>query len=247
MLVLAIDTSTLQGAIGWVKLKQKDATWFVEAFAECSSPAVPGHAETLLQRIGHVLAYGGYGAGDVELLVFGKGPGTFTGLRIGLSTVKGLGLADNTSVIGISSLEALAFTRNLPGLVAPMIDARRNELYGALYNTTMSEGWPQTELILDEQVGSFDAIMDALAGLDLSAPMAFTGNGVGPYRRQITERFASRAIILPKPCWAPSPFWMARIGHGRFLQAGSDDIDTIVPVYLREPDARLPDGKLRKL
>ena len=247
MLVLAIDTSTLQGAIGWVKLTQNGATWSVESFAECSSPAVPGHAETLLQRVGHVLAYGGYGARDVDLLVFGRGPGTFTGLRIGLSTVKGLGLANGIPVIGISSLEALAFSGNLPGLVATMIDARRNELYAALYNTTVSEGWPRTELILDEQVGSFDAIIDALAGLDLSASMVFTGNGVGPYRGQITERFPSRAIVLPKTCWAPSPFWMARIGHERFLATGSDDIDTIVPVYLREPDARLPGGKLRKL
>jgi tRNA threonylcarbamoyladenosine biosynthesis protein TsaB len=247
MLVLAIDTSTLQGAIGWVKLKPNDIAGSVEAFAECSAPAKPGHAETLLHRVAQILSYGGYEARDVELLVFGKGPGTFTGLRIGLSTVKGLGLADNIPVIGMSSLEALAFSVNMTGVVAPLIDARRSELYGALYETVMSDGWPRTKRILDEQVGSFEGIIDTLGSPDLPSPIVFTGNGVGPYRRQIAERFGSRAIVLPKTHWAPSPFWMARIGYGRFLEAGSDDIDTIVPVYLREPDARLPDDKLRKL
>ncbi len=219
----------------------------VEAFAECSAPAKPGHAETLLQRITQILSYGGYGAGDVELLVFGKGPGTFTGLRIGLSTVKGLGLTNNIPMIGISSLEVLAFSMNMTGVVAPLIDARRNELYGALYETVICDGWPQTKCILDEQVGSFEAIIDALDSSDLPHPIAFTGNGVGPYRRQIAERLGSQSIVLPETQWAASPFWMARIGYRRFLEAGADDIDAIVPVYLREPDARLPDDKLRKL
>ena len=126
MLVLAIDSSTLLGSVAW--FNSQDG-----AFAECTTPARPGHAETLLKRIETVLSFGGYGAADLALIAFGRGPGTFTGLRIGLASAKGLAIGGGAPIIGISSLEALAFSTRLEGLVACVIDAKRNEPFGALY------------------------------------------------------------------------------------------------------------------
>ena len=139
MLVFAIDTATLQGSLGFVKLESDVPHSPVFRFATLSAPAVPGHAETILERMETVLSYGGYVLKDVDLLVFGRGPGTFTGVRIGLSTVKGIALALDKPVIGVSSLEAIALASGREGLVASLIDAKRKELFAALFRVSISD------------------------------------------------------------------------------------------------------------
>ncbi|MCP4604237.1 MAG: tRNA (adenosine(37)-N6)-threonylcarbamoyltransferase complex dimerization subunit type 1 TsaB [Proteobacteria bacterium] len=242
MLVLALDTATLVGSIGWVCTTDSSSEASIEAFAECAAPARPGHAETLLPRMNEILAWGGYRVQDVDLVVFGRGPGTFTGLRIGLSTVKGLALALDVPAIGISSLEALAFSIRRDGLVATLIDARRSELFGALFEVAHPSGWPVATPIIEEWVGPSNEVIAELARRVESTDVFAVGGGIAPYRQDIIRGLGSSATILPEQSWAASAFWMARIGLKRFLERGPDDLDAIDPVYLREPDARLPGG-----
>lgn len=244
MLIFAIDTATLQGSFGWVKTADAAAKSTVSSYATLSAPAIPGHAETVLRRVEDVLSYGGYTLKDIDLLVYGRGPGTFTGVRIGLSTVKGIALACDKPIIGISSLEAVALSAECSGLTAALIDARRGELFAALYDVSISaDGRPLATPVLDEWVGPARTVIDRIADTAAASNVYVTGNGVAPYRDFVTESL--NATLLPETAWAPSPFWMCRIGHMRYQFKGADDLASVEPVYLREPDARLPSVKQR--
>jgi len=239
MLVFALDTSTLIGSVGWVCMNEDAASLKKE---ELIAPAQPGHAETLLPRVEEVLARGNYRVEDINLIAFGRGPGTFTGLRIGQSTVKGLAIAHNIPIIGISSLEALAFSTKKQGVVATVIDARRSELFGALYKTEIQNGLPIAMPIVDQWVGPAKEVIDTLAKKAPTNRVFVTGNGIEPYRQEIIDSFGENGTILSKEHWAPGPVEMAKVGYERFLKNGSDDIDSVEPVYLRKPDAKLPNS-----
>ncbi len=243
MLVFALDTSMLQGSMGWVHIDEKSPAKTVLAHACVSAPAVPGHAETLISRMESTLAFGGFTLKDVGLIVYGRGPGTFTGIRIGLSTVKGAALTLGIPILGISSLEATAFSAFRNGLVASLIDAKRKELFAALYRAEITEeGRPLLTPMLEEWVGPASEVIERIAAHAAASTVFVTGNGAAPYRHLICE--ALNASVLPESAWVPSPFWMCKIGYTRFQYKGPDDLDTVEPVYLREPDARLPAVKL---
>jgi len=240
MIILALDTSTLQGSVGWVRLGGEAADAPVESYAEGTASAGPGHAETLLTRIAELLAFGEIGAADVDLLVYGRGPGTFTGLRIGLATVKGLALPFSTPIIGLSSLEALALSAPGEGLVATLIDARRSELFAALWRLERRDGVPVAVPVLPERVAPAAEIAEEL-GREIGERRALViGNGVAPYLESIEANVGAQTEVVIDRHLAPNAYWMARIGWERFLANGPDDLDGSEPTYLREPDARLP-------
>ena len=111
MITLALDTSTLFGSVAWVRTGGGDPSSPrppVEGYADTAARARPGHAETLIARIDETLGAGGLCLDDVDLVVYGRGPGTFTGLRLGLATAKGITLGRGVPLVGVSSLAALA-------------------------------------------------------------------------------------------------------------------------------------------
>jgi tRNA threonylcarbamoyl adenosine modification protein YeaZ len=236
MLVLAIDTSTAVSAVGWVEVDAAASRPDASRFARLVAPADPGHAETLLSRMTAALATGGYALADVGLLAVGRGPGTFTGLRIGLGTAKGLALAHGTPLVGISSLEALALSTGVEGPVAPLIDARRGELYAAIYDVRCEDGRPVARLVQEEQVVRPEALAAALGVAAFPSRIRFAGNGALRYAGAV------RALgeLLPAAAAAPDPCRMALLGLERFLRDGPEDAAAIAPNYLREPDAKLP-------
>jgi len=236
MLVLAIDTSTSMSAVGWVEADAGTPNPVATRFARLVAPAEPGHAETLIDRMTAALATGGHTLAEVGLLVFGRGPGTFTGLRIGLGTAKGLSLSLGTPLVGISSLEALAISAGAEGPVAPLIDARRGELYAALYDVRFDACRPVARLTRAEQVVTPESLG---AALDLGACQSrvrFVGNGAVRY----ADTVRPLGDLLPLATSAPDPYRMALVGLERYLRDGPQDAAALEPTYLREPDAKLP-------
>jgi tRNA threonylcarbamoyladenosine biosynthesis protein TsaB len=232
MLVLSFDTSTPMSAVGWAELDASGSRPEAVRFASFVAPAEPGHAETLLDRMLAALSSGGFALKDVELLAFGRGPGTFTGLRIGLGTAKGLALAFGTKLVGISSLEALALSAGSNGLVAPLIDARRGELYAALYDVR-TEG---ATLVAGEQVVRPEGLADLLRPHAAAGPIRFVGNGA----RRYPEAVRALGELAPLDASVADPLRLALAGALRFLARGADDPLALEPSYLREPDAKLP-------
>ncbi len=244
MLVFSIDTSTLHGAFGFAVVDETSSLQNVSSFAVCKAPAVPGHAETAIQRAQEVLKSGGFCLGDVDLFVFGRGPGTFTGVRIGLSTVKGSALVGNKPIIGISSLEATALSSGRQGRVAVLVDARRGELFASVYDVLWdAEGAPSTKDLSGEWVGKVDSVIERIAN-EYGTTLSFAvGSGLKPYREKIQSKL--HTDLLGENYWTPCPFTMCKIGAARFLANGPDDLDSTEPVYLREPDAKLPSVALK--
>lgn len=213
----------------------------VRDFAKMTAPAAPGHAETLVQRIEYILSTGGCTVRDVDLFVCGHGPGTFTGLRIGLSTIKGLALAWDKPIVGISSLEALAFSAPVEGAVATLIDARRGELFAGVYEVARGGDWPDAKSLVPEWVAPASEVVARLKDHVKTGPLFLVGNGVGPYTDLIRRECRGEAwVILPPEHWVPDPVTMSLAGLKRFLDRGSDDLNGAEPVYIREPDAKLP-------
>ena len=126
MLTLGIDTSAVTASAALVS----DG----EVVSECSVTGALTHSEHLVPMINDVLAFAGKRIGDVSLFAVNAGPGSFTGLRIGVSTVKGLAFAGGVPCAAVSTLEALAM-RLAPysSVLCPVMDARRNEFYNALF------------------------------------------------------------------------------------------------------------------
>ncbi|HWP35399.1 MAG TPA: tRNA (adenosine(37)-N6)-threonylcarbamoyltransferase complex dimerization subunit type 1 TsaB, partial [Thermodesulfobacteriota bacterium] len=126
MKVLAIESSTPQAAVALVDGER--------LLAEMRVATRTGQAERLLPAIDRILGDSGVGLRDLEGLAVAMGPGSFTGLRIGLATVKGLAAALGLPVAGVPSLDALAWQVPWPAWpVVALLDARRGELYGARF------------------------------------------------------------------------------------------------------------------
>ncbi|MFO8070302.1 MAG: tRNA (adenosine(37)-N6)-threonylcarbamoyltransferase complex dimerization subunit type 1 TsaB [Polyangia bacterium] len=237
MLVLAFDTSTRLGSVGCLSAPEDGR----ERYAELTAPADPGHAETLVPRLESILAAGGFGFDQVDLVAFGRGPGTFTGLRIGASTAKGLSRGLGIPLVGVSSLEALAVSSGREGLVATLTDARRGEVYAALWRVMRRGGRAVAEPLVEERVlepGAARSMLEAAAG---GKPLLLVGDAL----RRYGEQLGDCGTPSEPPTVAPRAICVADLGAARFAERGGDDPAAVEPVYLRAPDARLPARRLR--
>jgi tRNA threonylcarbamoyladenosine biosynthesis protein TsaB len=155
------------------------------------------------------------------------GPGLFTGLRVGLATAGALARARGIPAVGVKSLEALAYPyRRCPRLVASIVDARRGEVYWALYE---SDGASLNEARAPE-VASPAQVAASLA--ELAEPLA-VGDGALRYRGLFAE--AGAALAGPAEAW-PSPLAVAELGAGLLAAGGSRGLK---PLYLRRADVRI--------
>lgn len=171
------------------------------------------HAEELTPLLARTVAKAGAAFSDVERFVVDVGPGRFTGLRVGLATVRTLALATNTPVIGITSLEILAWAEPSRPLVA-VIDARRAEVFQQRFDHGMTATGPAT-------VGRPDDLAAAAVGATV------VGDGADRY----AELYGSGLLVGR----APSAADMIGAAAGRPARPGRE----IAPCYLRDPDVQI--------
>jgi len=231
MKILAFDTATrattvaLDGVDGAV----------LEGRHDPPPGARPGHATELLPLAAHLLERGQVGWGDLDRIAAGIGPGTFTGLRIGIATARALSRAQGIPLIGISTLQSLALNaRSLPmgaGLdcVVAVLDARRGEVFAASWRREEIED-AQSALI---SPGAFlpQALVQALG--ELAGTSLAIGDGAVQFR-QVLER--SGAFV---PEDDSELHRVTAVGHCRLARRlhGAEP-DQVRPQYLRAPDAR---------
>ena len=181
----------------------------------------PAHAAELLPAIVRVMEEADVGFGDLDAIAVGVGPGTFTGLRIGVATARTLAKANDLPVRAVSSLAALA--AGMDGEVRlPLIDAKRNEVYAALFEGE-EERWPPSAL-------GVEALLERLRDAAIT-PLA-AGDGSLRFRDELE---AAGVAVAP----ADSPLHVVSAGHlcRRALAAPDTAPEQVVPDYLREPDA----------
>lgn len=226
MLILAVDCATK--SIGLALLNED------EVCAEFYLKLGRHHTEILLPALDKLFLLTGHEPGEVDLLACTVGPGSFTGLRIGVSTVKGLALAMARPVVGVSTLEALAFNA-LPfrGLICSMLDARRNQVYASLYRMGPA-GLPEAtipERLVD--VGHF------LCSLD-QEEVVFLGDGAIRHEKLIGEVLKERAVFCGSSQQRLLASSVGLIGLHRYRNGEVLDTQTFAPSYLRlsEPETR---------
>lgn len=224
MKILAVDTATPTCSVAIIDDE--------DLVCELSLGRGGTHSAHLLGLIQSALGAARMAAAEVDGFGVTIGPGSFTGLRIGLGVVKGLAFAHGRPAVGVSSLEALAHPfSGWPGLVCPLLDARRGEVYYNRFGTGSAGFGPRAA----DAVGSVE---EALAGL--AEPCLFVGDGARLYRDRILSgagalaRFSGEGGDLIR---ASAVGALARV---RLLADPFSDAGRLVPRYVRRADARDP-------
>ncbi|RJQ49506.1 MAG: tRNA (adenosine(37)-N6)-threonylcarbamoyltransferase complex dimerization subunit type 1 TsaB [Nitrospiraceae bacterium] len=224
MKILAIETATLAGSIAILD----DTTGLV---GEVRVDVRIAHAERLMPSLEWLLKTSGVSINDIDVFALSIGPGSFTGLRIGLSTVKGLSYATDKPIVPVPTLDA--FARTMPfcsRLICPMLDARKNEVYAALYR------WDGNtcDKILPETVISPAELLHLV-----HEPVVFTGDGARMYREVISEGLQENAFFAPPSKMSPSASAVAEIAVEQMKQGKIADPVSLTPLYIRRSEAEI--------
>jgi tRNA threonylcarbamoyladenosine biosynthesis protein TsaB len=188
------------------------------------------HAEILTPAIEFVCAQADIGLDEIGLVAVDVGPGLFTGMRVGLAAGKALALALRVPMIGISSLDLLAFPhRRSDRVVVPVIDARKGEVFYAMYRQVPG-GLQQ---VGPPQVGPVDELVADL--LARSQEALCVGDGALRYRSEILDGFHCEIADDAHPSAGP----LVQLAHARALREEWVSPADIRPVYLRQPDAQI--------
>ena len=215
MLILAFESSAKAASVA---LLREGA--LVSQYSQCSGLT---HSRTLLPMAEDLLKNTETKLSEVDLFAVAHGPGSFTGVRIGVSTVKGLAWACDKPCVGVSTLEAMAWHGlSAGGLICPVMDARRQQVYNALFE--IRDGAPRR--LCKDQALSLEELAGELKALD--RPAFLVGDGT-----ELTELYLNAAGI---PCrMAPENLrWQSAWGvamAARDKKSGS--ADDLLPVYLR--------------
>lgn len=227
MKVLTLDTS---GNCSSVALSDGGAL-----LGECILGYDRCHSGRLLDAVSRLLRAAGLAPSGLDAYAVSLGPGSFTGVRVGIATVKGLALATSKPVVGFSSLAMLAM--NLPFSafpVAPLFDARKGEVYAGLYRCGALPEALIPDAVLPPQ--SFLAKIDG--------PTIFLGEGAVRYRELIRSTLGERALFAPWHLDQPRAAAGATIALDLLLRGGSTPLARLNPTYLRASEAEL--AKLRR-
>lgn len=189
------------------------------------------HAKSIMDAVGALLSLAGLNVQSVDAFAATKGPGSFTGLRIGISTIKGLAMAVGKPLVGVSSLAVLAHqASSTHELVCPMLDARRKEVYWSLYRHEN-----QSLVALEpEHVGPAESVPAHIHG-----PCLFIGSGARVYQEVLQKQLAHPAQWVPQVHDALDPGFLAVLAWRKIQEGQMDDVKTFAPHYLRRSDAEM--------
>jgi len=230
MKVLAIETSTPAGGVALLDGDQ--------LVGEYTLNIRTTHSERLLAAVDRLLQDAGWTPEALEGLAVAVGPGSFTGLRIGISTVKGLAFSLKIPVAAVSTLEAMAwalpFARHA---VCPVLDARKAEVYAALFN------WEGERLVRDweDQAMSPEELCRRLAeaAAPSAGPVIFVGDGVRVYGARFREQLGPLVLFAPAARQLPSAACVGELGSARLRAGEVMDPVALAPCYLRPSEAEL--------
>lgn len=189
------------------------------------------HSVLLMPMIEQLLKETALPISDVDGFVVSKGPGSFTGLRIGMATVKGLALGSQKPVIAVSSLDALAyniFTEE--GIICSLMDALRGNVYYCLYKVESGN----IKAIKEISTCSLEELIEELKGY--KDKIYFVGDGATIHRAALASSLEEHAFA-PLHLNYPKASSLGELGLKLLLEGKEDDLNTLAPIYLRRPQA----------
>jgi tRNA threonylcarbamoyladenosine biosynthesis protein TsaB len=233
MVILGIETSTKTCSIALTDgEKIRD---------EISLHLGLSHSEKLIPLIDEILKRNGKAIEDIDGIAVSIGPGSFTGIRVGVSTARGLAQSLNIPLVGIPSLDALAFGVGTSGeVVCPMIDALRREIYSALY-----EG---RKRLTRHQLIGIENWLERLK--EKRETILFLGEAVDIYENLIKDFLKKKARIVKKEKRYASAAKVAELGREKLGSGEGKKYDEVFPLYIRRPEAEVKweeKEKMRKI
>lgn len=223
MKILAVDTATKSCSVAIIDRSA--------LLAEKALVVNQTHSKHLMGMIDSVMKMAGLKISDLDGFAVTKGPGSFTGLRIGISAVKGLSAASGKPLVGVSTLDALAFPFSMSSyLICPLLDAYRGEVYVSLYrfkNGTLKEKSSEKALSPEKLIQ------------DIKEECLFVGNGAISYKSIIKEKMGKTAHFSLSSQNEIRASTVANLSVNRFINNDTDDTANFVPHYIRKSDAEM--------
>lgn len=224
MIILGIETATpTGGAALWVDGR---------IVAQARNDGQLSHSQRLMPGVQQILWDAKLQLSQVDGIAVSIGPGSFTGLRIGLAVAKALAHFENKPVLAVPTLEALAMRFAREGmLLAPLLDARRSEVFGAMFR---SDGTGRLERLSPDVVESPEVFIERL-----QAPCIVGGPGAIRYHDLLQDGLNGRVEFAAEDANEPSAAVVAEIGARKLAAAQTANVLTLEPVYVRKSDAEL--------
>lgn len=223
MRILGIESSSLVASVAIVE----DGVTMAEYTANFKKT----HSQTLLPMIDQMVSLLGIELSTIDAIAVSGGPGSFTGLRIGSATAKGLGLALDKPLIHIPTLDAMAY--NLYGagaLICPIMDARRNQVYTGIYRFETDFETVRAQDAMD--MGDLIRILE-----DMGEPVIFLGDGVPVFKKQIEETMTVPFRLAPAHVNRQRAAAVAALGAVYFAEGKTETAAEHCPDYLRKSQA----------
>jgi len=224
MIVLGIDTSTQVNTIALLQ----DGQLLCETVLNTNK----NHSQRLMPMIDVLLKEAELRIESIDGVAVASGPGSFTGLRIGMTTGKALAWSLSKPVVGISSLDGIAFNaQGVAGTICPILNARRNQVYTALYKMDTGEL---------ERISDYMAVepLELIKQLQSHEQVILLGDGVEEFASIFAESLGDRLMIPTSANRLPRASHIAYLGWKRLLKGEIDDAVNLAPLYVREADAK---------
>lgn len=225
MKILALDSS---GLVASVAIVQDD-----NLIAEYTTNYKKTHSQTLLPMLDEVVRMTETDKKSFDLLAVAAGPGSFTGLRIGSATVKGLALAWDIPVVAVPTLEALAYNAwGSRRIICPIMDARRRQVYTGLYRFDKDD---KMEVLMDQVPMDIDELIEVLG--DRGEEVLFVGDGIDVYADTIRQKMTVPFSFAPAHMNKQRAGSVAVAAKKRYEEGIYTSGDDFTPEYLRQSQA----------
>ncbi len=186
------------------------------------------HSQSIMPMIDFMLKQTELSINDIDGFAVAVGPGSFTGVRIGVATIKALAHPFNKPCIPVSTLEALAFNvAPFDGIICPLLDARRNQVYTATFLNS--------ERLTEDRAVSVEELIDELKSSDKN--IIFVGDGIGAYGDEIKSALGDKAIFASRTLRMNLASSVAELGYEKMLKGETVSYSDLKPTYLRMSQA----------
>lgn len=224
MKLLVLDSSGLVASVALLEDER--------LIAEYTTGNKLTHSQTLLPMLDEIIRRTTFDMEDVDAIAVAMGPGSFTGLRIGAATAKGLGLALDKPVIPVPTVDGLAYQLfGVSSLICPMMDARRKQVYTGFYRFHGD----QMEVVKEQCAQSVQDTLEQLKAY--GEPVIFLGDGVPVYRKEIEEAMGADAVFAPAHANRQRAGAVGALAEVYYRKGIWQSADAFAPEYLRKSQA----------
>ncbi len=226
MKILGIDTSTKFCNLGLIEDENILIEYTINGLKKKHSSILVPAIQNLLKTIDLKIE-------EINGIAVSIGPGSFTGLRIGLSVAKGLSYARSLPLLGIPTLDAMAFPlKEIPYLICPILESKQDEIYDVIFR-----GGANFHRVMDYKCEDIQSLLVRLS--PLKEKIIFLGDGIKQYRDIIKEKIGKDALFIDSCLNLPLAASIAILGLNKLKKGEEDDISTLSPFYLRKSEAEI--------